>query len=160
MDRAQAKNDALSPLEKVKTPGKHFNAGMTDRAKKIYRYWAQKLISTKRLTEIDLPNLVALANSWDQYLWSLEAMAEKNGERMGAGYMQKFKSGATNITTEYSIMEKSLDQITKLSKIFGLSFRDRHAIASFFDDVDPNQTNLLDELMSDKDVKLEVVNGD
>ena len=119
---------------------------MTDRARKLYDYFGQKLVGTGRLTELDLPNLVQLAIAWDKFIWAEERMAQKNAQEMGAGYVQRFKSGATNITTEFSIAEKSQDQIIKLSKMFGLSFKDRHGMTGFFQEQDPNQTSMFDDL--------------
>ena len=144
-DRATG-SDSLEVLEKVKSPGKHFSSAMNDRAQKIYVAICEKLLPTKKLTEVDLPNIVQLANAWDKYIWAEQAMMEKNSERMGSGYVQRFKSGATNITTEMSISEKAQDQIIKLSKMFGLSFKDRHSLSGFLGEGDPNQTDLISAL--------------
>ena len=139
--------DSLEILDKVKSPGKHFSNAMNDRAQKIYFALCEKLLPTKKLTEVDLPNVVQLANAWDKYIWAEQAMMEKNQVAMGSGYVQVFKTGATNITTEMSISEKAQDQIIKLSKMFGFSFKDRHAMASFLGEGDPNQTDLWGQLM-------------
>lgn len=135
--------DDLKILDKLPSPGKLLNVSLTDRGTKLYRHFGKLLVDTNKLTALDLPNLVQLAVAWDKFLWAEEAMAAKNNEEMGAGYMQTFKSGATNITTEFSISEKAQDQILKIGKLFGFSFKDRHGMLGFFSESDAAQLDIF-----------------
>jgi len=147
-DRSEGK-EQLPYLDKVPSPGKHLNVSMTPRARKLYEHFGAKLVQTGRLTELDLGYLVNLANAWDKYIWAEQEMARKNAEAPGAGYIQTFKSGATNITTEFSIAKEAQDQIMKISKQFGMGFRDRHSISGYLSDSDPQQTSIWDVLDGD-----------
>ena len=140
-------------LDKLPNPGV-LGETMTERAKKIYRHFGKLLLATGRLSKLDLGNLVQLAVAWEKFLWAEKQMAEKNNVDFGSGYVQTFKSGATNITTEFSISEKAQDQILKLSKLFGLSMKDRHGMLEYLDKKDFNQTSLWDDLQDDETLKV------
>lgn len=140
-------------LERLPNPGV-LGSTMSDKARKIYRHFGKVLLTTGRLSNLDLGNLVQLAVAWEKFLWAESEMAKKNDDEFGSGFIQKYSSGATNITTEFSISEKSQDQILKLSKLFGLSMKDRHGMLEYLRQSDANQTSLWDELNGDGDLKV------
>lgn len=152
--------DLLQYLEDLPAPDSIFK--LDAQGKKWYRFLGAKLLATKRLTEVDIPNLVLLANAWAQYSFAANQMNLKNREKMGAGYVQTYKTGATNITTEYKLRADAEEQILKISKLFGMSFRDRHGLNGFFQD-NSGQLDLFDQLGQshpDNNPNLKVVGGE
>jgi len=143
----------INYLEKLPSPGV-LGSSMGDRSKKIYRHFGKMLMATGKLADLDVGNLVQLAVAWEKFIWAESEMARKNDVDFGSGYVQTFKAGATNITTEFSISEKAQDQILKLSKLFGLSMKDRHGMLEYLKPDDPNQTSLWDELNTDSGLKI------
>lgn len=135
--------DILQYLEELPKPESIFS--MDTQGKKWYRFLGAKLLSTGRLSEVDIPNLVLLANAWAQYAFAAKEINKKNRSEMGAGYIQTYKTGATNITTEYKLRADAEEQILKISKLFGMSFKDRHSLTGFFED-NTGQLDLFGEL--------------
>lgn len=133
-------------LEELPKLERWFTGVMSTRAKKLYKHFAGMLIKTGRLSEMDLPNIVQLAQAWDKWLWAEEAMNNLNSEKMGSGFKQVFKSGASNITTEFSIAKEAQNQILTISKLFGLSMKDRYGMLAFFEKEDPNQLDLFEQM--------------
>lgn len=130
-------------LEKLPAPKKDYN--LSPDAKRWYRLLGKVLLETKRLSNVDIPNLILLADNWAQWAWANKAINEKNAKKPGEGWVQTFKNNTTNITTEYKIKRDAEDAIIKTSKLFGMNFKDRHAISSFFED-HSGQLNMFDQM--------------
>ena len=60
--------------------------------------------------------------------------------------MQKFTSGATNVTGYVSIIEKADKHLDGVSSHFGLSIKDRSKIKSVEEGPASNQLSLLDQI--------------
>ena len=124
--------DALEYLQDLPNPARQYR--LDKEGKRWYKLIGTMLIETKKLALLDIPNLVLLANAWAQYSWASEQINIKNTEDMGTGFVQSYKTGATNITTEYKLRADAEDRILKISKLFGMSFKDRHSLTGFFED--------------------------
>jgi phage terminase small subunit len=152
--------DVLQYLERLPNPARQYQ--LDKEGKKWFRLIGTMLVDTKKLAGLDIPNLVLLANAWAQYSWASDQINIKNSVEMGKGFVQTYKTGATNITTEYKLRADAEDRILKISKLFGMSFRDRHSLTGFFED-NSGQLDLfggLSELHPDnKNYNLKVVGG-
>lgn len=87
-----------------------------------YKHFGKILISSKKLTEPDLIHLHSLAicvNNWCECETEISKLGYYDG------LIQKFKSGATNVSAHVTLREKLLKQIDDYSKHFGFSFKDR-----------------------------------
>lgn len=116
---------------------------LTARAKRFYKQIGSRLINTGHLKDLDLTLIEILAISLDTYYWATEAIASKNNEEMGSGYVQVFKTGASNITPELVVQKEAFAKIMQLSRSFGLSFKDRHQMAGLFGiDENPDQMKI------------------
>ena len=121
--------DSVEELEGVlelPKPPNWFNA--TAKTKKIYKEVGSHLVETKKLQKFDAYALMLLASALEQYSWALNAINEKNKTAPGSGYIQKFKSGAENISTELSVKRDAYKQIIELAGKFGLTIKDRAAM--------------------------------
>lgn len=135
--------DLIEYLEDLPNPNRMFNLDAT--AKKWYRFLGAKLLSTKRLAQVDIPNLVLLAQAWALYAFAQEEINKKNKKEAGSGYIQVYASKATNITTEYKLRSDAIEDILKISKLFGMSFKDRHSLNGFFEE-STGQLDLFDAM--------------
>jgi hypothetical protein len=107
-------------LKKLPAPLKKFSLNADQVS--WYKYFGKILISSKKLTEPDLIHLHSLAKCVD-YLIQAETEISKLGYY--GGLIQKYVSGATNISAHLTLREKMLKEIDDYSKHFGFSFKDR-----------------------------------
>ena len=98
------------------------------RVKKIYNDVGEQLLATKKLQSFDKYTLLMLAEGLDEYLTMTELIQKKEKDETGSGYIQTFKNGTTNVTTEQVVREKAFKRIIQLSGKFGLTIRDRMAM--------------------------------
>jgi phage terminase small subunit len=120
---------------------------LTDEAKKHYLFMGKILAKNERLKETYLNALEIYAEAMAQFEFALREIKRKNKEKFGAGYIQKFNSGAQNISVELTLKNNAEDTLFKCFKIFGLdpkSDKDLKEVAN------PNQTSLFEELMKSK----------
>lgn len=127
-------------LIQVPTPPKY----LTDSAKKHYKFMGNVLAKNDRLKETYLNALEIYAEAMAQFQFALERMKEKNKTEFGTGYIQTFKSGASNISVELTLRNDASDTLMKCFKIFGLDPKSDKELKST---VDPAQGSLFDELM-------------
>jgi phage terminase small subunit len=106
---------------------------LNDRERKIYRQIGMRLIRNGNLREIDITILETLSTSLAEFYWATERINEMNAKKMGDGYIQKYASGATNITTHMVIRERAFDKFIRLSKLLGMSIKDRYSMAELYD---------------------------
>jgi phage terminase small subunit len=104
------------------------------------------LAKRERLKDIYLTALEVYAESAAQFEWALREIQRLNNEKMGTGYIQKFSSGAKNISAEVTLKDKAEDSILKCCKIFGLDPKSDKDLK----DVNPGQYDLFDELLKRK----------
>jgi len=113
---------------------------MSVAAKKYYNKLGAMLIKAGLLKEIHLVTLEMFATNYEQWCWSVKAIALKNRKKMGTGFMQKYSSGATNITTELAVKRNAEDALAKNIKAFGLDPLSEKALKAT---TDPAQTDLF-----------------
>lgn len=126
--------DTLTEILKV--PG-HLDAV----AKKCYKEVGNFLAKIDRLRETNLHTLEVFAAAYSQWVWACLEINKKNKDKMGAGYIQKFASGATNITTEMTVRNDAADTLIKCSKLFGLDPKSEKELKGI---VDSGQQSLLE----------------
>jgi P27 family predicted phage terminase small subunit len=101
-------------------------------ARKIYRQICQHLLDNSALSKIDSFYISMAAQSFADYS-KFAIQARQNG------YIQKYESGATNISTEYVIMQKERDAIERYCKNLGLNTKARDGLLAFAAEVENNQ---------------------
>jgi phage terminase small subunit len=89
-------------------------------AKKYYLAMGKMLAKNERLKDIYLPALEIFASAMDQFEYASKAINLKNKEAAGTGFIQVYKTGATNITTEIVLRNNASDILFKCFKQFGL----------------------------------------
>jgi phage terminase small subunit len=109
-------NKGKSTLMVVPAPPAHLSTG----AKKGYLMMGKFLAQAERLKSYYLPTLEIFAVAFDQWQWACKAINEKNKHAPGTGFIQTFKTGATNITTEMTVRNDAADTMMKTAKLFGL----------------------------------------
>lgn len=116
---------------------------LNDKSKEHYKRMAKWLIKQGRLKETYLPALDIYAEAMDQFEFSVRRIKEKNREEVGTGYIQTFKSGASNVTTEVSLKNNAEATLLKCFKQFGLDPRSDKELKAVHN---PNQLSLFEEL--------------
>jgi len=119
---------------------------LTDSAKKHYKLMGTYLAKRQRLKDIYLTALEVYAESAAQFEWAVREIQRLNKEKIGSGYIQKFTSGAKNISAEVTLKDKSEDSILKCCKIFGLDPKSDKELK----ETNPGQFDLFDQLMKVK----------
>ena len=117
---------------------------LNDDAKRHYVRMGKILAKNKRLKEAFLPALEVYAESMAQFQFAVSEIRKKNREKSGTGYIQKFKTGAENISVEVTLKKSAIDDLLKCFKIFGLDPKSEKELK---DSVDPNQGNLFEEML-------------
>lgn len=120
---------------------------LNDDAKKHYLKMGKVLAKSKRLKEAFLPALEVYAESMAQFQFAVSEIRRKNKEKTGTGYIQKFKTGAENISVEVTLKKSAIDDLLKCFKIFGLDPKSEKELK---DITDPNQGNLFEEMLKMK----------
>lgn len=126
-------------LKELPKPSTQFK--LSARQKYWWYYFGNEFLKTKQLSLLDLTHLQKAA-----FWMDARAQAFKEIQNLGyKGLVQKFPSGATNITGHVSIVEKADKHLDEVSAHFGLSFRDRQKLNTA--DVSDNQLSLFDSLV-------------
>jgi len=126
-------------LSKLPSPKKEFN--LTKSQKKWWYWFGREFIQTKQISLLDLSHLQKAAFWMDA---RCQAYAEIN-EVGYKGLVQRFPSGATNITGHVSIIEKADKNLDEVSAHFGLSLRDRQKLKTQKED--STQLSLFETVM-------------
>jgi len=120
---------------------------LSQNAKKHYKLMAEKLIDVNRLKIVYLDALTIFAEAMAQFEWATKEINRKNKEDFGTGYMQTYKSKATNISTEVVLRNDAEATLFKCFKQFGL---DPKSDQDLKNNIDPNQTSLFDQFLNQK----------
>jgi phage terminase small subunit len=120
---------------------------LNDEAKKHYKEMGNILAKNNRMKEIFLPALIIYAESMAQFEFAISEIRRKNKEKQGSGYVQKFATGAQNISVEVSLKKSAIDDLLKFFKIFGMDPKSEKELK---DITDPNQGNLFEEMLKMK----------
>lgn len=93
---------------------------LTNSAKKYYKTMAAELIKIDRLKVVFLNALEIYAEAMAQFEFAAREIKEKNKDEFGSGYIQTYRSGASNISTEIVLMRDAEKTLFKCFKQFGL----------------------------------------
>ncbi|TVZ55616.1 hypothetical protein OD91_0871 [Lutibacter sp. Hel_I_33_5] len=107
--------------------------------KKWWLWFGYEFVKTNQTTKVDLIHLQQAAFWMDA---RCKAIAEVNSKKGIDGLVQKFASGATNVTGYVSIIEKADKHLAEVSAHFGLSIKDRKKLGAVNSEND-NQLSLL-----------------
>lgn len=120
-------------------------AYLSPMAKKHYKKMAEKLLELKRLKNIFLDALEIYAEAMAQFEWATREINDKNKEEYGTGYIQVYKSKATNISTELVLRNNAEQTLIKCFKQFGLDPRSEKELKTT---ENPNQTSMFDQFLT------------
>jgi len=120
---------------------------LNDDAKKHYVKMGKILSRNNRLKEMFLPALEVYAESMAQFQFAVSEIRRKNRDKTGSGYIQKFKTGAENISVEVTLKKSAVDDLLKCFKIFGLDPKSDKELKGL---IDPGQTSLFEEMLKAK----------
>lgn len=125
-------------LKKLPQPSVNFN--MSKDQRKWWFYFGHEFIKTNQVSNVDLIHLQKLAFWMDARCKAYEQI-----EQLGYnGLVQKFASGATNVTGHVTIIEKADKHIDEVSAHFGLSIRDRQRLKK--QETNPDQLSLFEKV--------------
>lgn len=131
-------SDILSELPK---PSVYLNAS----AKKHFQNFGKTLIAAKQLKSIHIPALEILAENYAQWEWAVRSIKDKNKDKSDEGYIQRFKSGAENVSVYVTLKRDAEKQIMQSIKQFGLDPRSEKELKT---DHNTGQLELFEGLMS------------
>lgn len=100
-------------------------------AQKYWWYWfGSEFIKTEQIAKLDLMHLQDAAVAMDMKCKLIKIINEKNkkSESGVGGIVQKFTSGATNITGYQSALKDQIKILDEVSAHFGLSIKDRQRL--------------------------------
>ena len=120
---------------------------LTEDAKKHFLKMGLILAKHDLLKDKFLSALEVYAEAMAQWEFSIRRIKEKNKDKIGAGYIQKFKSGAENISVEITLKNDAEATLFKCFKIFGLDPKSEKELKNT---TDPNQVNLFEQLMKSR----------
>jgi hypothetical protein len=141
--------EASSLYEILKELPKPETSMKLNAAQKKWWYWfGLEFISTNQIAKADLMHLQDAAFAMDMKckLIHLINTANTKSDSGVGGIVQKFTSGATNITGYQSALKDQIKILDSISEYFGLSIKDRNKIKAV-DGPGDNQLNLFDEMM-------------
>jgi hypothetical protein len=120
-------------------PGMKLNATQ----KKWWYWFGYEFVATNQFSKVDLMHLQQAAFWMDA---RCQAIAHVNKAKGIEGLVQKFTSGATNVTGYVSVIEKADKHLDGVSAHFGLSIKDRSKLKAVEDGGPSNQLSLLDQI--------------
>lgn len=131
-----------NPKSKSLQAPKHLK--LSAATKKIFNSIIERIGDKMEIEEFHLEAMAMIAVEIETWVWVNEEIKKKNKEEPGTGYIQTFRSGATNITTEMAIRNQTLKNFANMSKKFGLTTRDLKELG---DSKDPNQLELFRQIL-------------
>lgn len=112
------------------------------KAKNHYQRFGEIMIAAGVLKRTHVAALEVLAENFEQWEWALREIRRKNRKKRGSGYIQKYSSGAKNISVEVTLKRDAEKAIMQCFKQFGLDPRSEKDLKV----VDPNQGDLFESL--------------
>ena len=128
-------------LSKVPKPSVY----LTDEAKKHYFDMGSVLAKNELLKEKFISVLEIYAEAMAQWEFALREIKKANKDKFGSGYVQKFTSGAANVSVYVTLKDKAEDSIFKAAKVFGLDPKSEKELK-----IENNQLDLFNEVMKQK----------
>ena len=110
-------------------------------AKNHFKRIGRILIAANNLKRIHLPALEVMAVNLEQWEWAIREIRSKNNDMPGLGYIQRFSTGAKNISVEVTLKRDAEKAIMQCFKQFGLDPKSEKELVS---NIDPNQGSLFD----------------
>lgn len=96
---------------------------LSSSAKKHYKTMGEKLVEINRLKNVYLNALEIFAEAMAQFEFATKQIHAKNKEDFGTGYIQTYRTKATNISTEVVLRNDAAATLLKCFKQFGLDPR-------------------------------------
>jgi P27 family predicted phage terminase small subunit len=121
---------------------------LTDEAKVHYKAMGAILAKNDRLKDLYLTALEVYAESMAQWEFSTKEIKKANADKFGTGYIQKFSSGAANVSVYVTLKDKAEDSLFKCFKQFGLDPKSEKDLKN--ETTDPNQMSLFEQLLAKK----------
>jgi phage terminase small subunit len=121
---------------------------LSDKAKVHYKAMGTILAKNQRLKDLYLPALEIFADSMAQWEFATTEIKKANQEKMGTGYIQKFASGAANVSVYVTLKDKAEDSLFKCFKQFGLDPKSEKDLKA--ETTDPNQISLFEMMLAKK----------
>lgn len=118
------------------------------------KYWwfffGVEFLSTKQISKLDLIHLQDAAVAMDLKCKIIKVINDKNkaSDNGIGGVVQKFPSGATNITGYQSALKDCIKMLDEISSHFGLSIKDRQKLK--VEKADDGQLSLFEKFMQQK----------
>lgn len=120
-------------------------------SQKYWWYWfGAEFVKTKQFTALDLMHLQDAAVAMDMKCKLVKIINDKNRNSKDGvgGVVQRFPSGATNITGYQSALKDEIKILEKISAYFGLSFLDRKKLGEI-NNADDSQLSLFEQMEKD-----------
>jgi P27 family predicted phage terminase small subunit len=130
-------------LMKVPPAPKHLNG----EEKKAYKLMGDLLAKAERLKAHHLQILEGFAVFYVQWQYACREISFLNDVEMGKGFIQKFSTGARNISPEVTLRDNAFDGMLKCSKQFGLDPKSEKDIKAA---EDTGQLDLFQQLLNAK----------
>lgn len=131
------KGTGSDKLTKLPPPPSHLDRF----EKKYYKEIGKLLITAGVLKSIHLIALEVLATNRAIWIFAVQEISKKNKERYGAGYVQTYSTGATNITTELAMKSKAERTMLENLALFGMDPQSEKKLKAQV--TDPNQGDLF-----------------
>lgn len=119
---------------------------LTDEAKKHWYEMGNHLCSIGRLKKEFLTALEVFSEAKAEFEFASRQIRQKNKEEFGTGYIQTYKTGATNVTTEMVVRNAAIEKLLKCFKIFGADPKSEKELGS----TGTGQLDLFEQLMQMK----------
>jgi len=148
-DKEKQKKELYEMLKSVPHPSGRFNLTTSQ---KYWWYWfGKEIIKTGKFASLDQIHLQKAAIWMDAKNNVLKEINRRNLlDKNGIdGWVQRFSTGATNITGYVSIIEKADKHLDEISAHFGLSIRDRNKFKEA-PNGDPDQMSMFEEFLNQK----------
>jgi len=120
---------------------------LDSKAKAHFIKLGKMLISNNLLKRIHVPALEILSENFEQWEWAVREIRRKNKKNKGSGYIQKYGSGAQNISVELTVKRDAEKAIMQCFKQFGLDPKSEKELKAT---VDPAQGDLFEAFINKK----------
>ena len=120
---------------------------LTTAQKKWWYYFGLEFVKSKQISALDLMHLQNAAISMDARCKLIQVINDKNKTSKNGveGWVQKFVSGATNVTGYQTMYEKATKQLDDVSAHFGLSIKDRKKLGAT-SEAGEGQLNMFEQM--------------
>lgn len=122
-------------------------AYLSKNAKKHFLMMGQLLAKKERLKDIFLNALEIYASAMDQFEFACKQINIKNSQAAGTGFIQTYKTGATNISTEIVLRNDASSTLLKCFRQFGLDPKSENELKGF---AETGQMDLFEQFLKAK----------